>query len=81
MEPYGNGDHGSGVVAFQIGRSHIDVRFRNGSVYRYTAASVGQDNLDRMAALACPGSSAERSATATRRGLNDGSARGRGKPE
>lgn len=55
MEPYGNGDHGSGVVAFQIGRSHIDVRFRNGSVYRYTAASVGQGNLDRMVALACAG--------------------------
>ena len=56
MEPYGDGDHGAGVVAFQIGRAHIDVRFRNGSVYRYTAASVGQDNLDRMAALACAGS-------------------------
>lgn len=55
MEPYGNGDHVSGVAAFSAGRSHIDVRFRNGSVYRYTAASVGRDNLDRMVRLARAG--------------------------
>lgn len=55
MTPYRDWDHDSGVRAYEIGQSHIDVQFKGGSVYRYTSLSAGQANLDQMARLAREG--------------------------
>jgi hypothetical protein len=55
MTPYRDWDHDSGVRAYDIGHSHIDVQFNDGSVYRYTSLSVGQANLSHMAQLARAG--------------------------
>lgn len=55
MTPYRDWDHDSGVRAYDIRQSHIDVQFKDGSVYRYTALSAGQANLDHMARLARAG--------------------------
>lgn len=48
--PYLNRD--SGVAAYRIARDHIDVAFRAGGIYRYSALSAGRGNLDEMARLA-----------------------------
>lgn len=55
MTPYRDWDHNSGVKAYDIGHSHIDVLFKDGSVYRYTSLSAGQGNLAHMARLAQAG--------------------------
>ena len=55
MTPYRDWDNDSGVRAYDIGQSHIDVQFKGGAVYRYTSLSAGQPNLDRMAQLARAG--------------------------
>jgi hypothetical protein len=53
MTPYR--DVESGVAAYDIGQSHIDVQFKDGSVYRYTSLSAGRANIDEMARLARAG--------------------------
>ncbi|SLN35686.1 hypothetical protein AQS8620_01256 [Aquimixticola soesokkakensis] len=55
MTPYRDWDNDSGVKAYDIGQSHIDVQFKGGAVYRYTSLSAGQQNLDHMARLARAG--------------------------
>ena len=55
MTPYRDWDRNSGVVAYDIGPSHIDVKFKDGAIYRYTSLSVGQANLAHMAQLASAG--------------------------
>ena len=55
MTPYRDWDHNSGVRAYDIGQSHIDVQFKDGSVYRYTSLSAGQANINHMARLAQAG--------------------------
>ena len=55
MTPYRDWDHDSGVRAYEIGLSHIDVQFKDGAVYRYTALSAGRANLDHMIVLARAG--------------------------
>lgn len=55
MTPYRDWDHNSGVRAYDIGQSHIDVEFKDGAAYRYTALSAGQANLEHMARLASAG--------------------------
>lgn len=55
MTPYRDWDHDSGVLAYVIGESHIDVQFKDGAIYRYTSISAGQVNLDQMARLARAG--------------------------
>lgn len=55
MKPYRDWDRDSGVRAYEVGESHIDVQFKDGSIYRYTSNSVGLDNLDRMVTLAKAG--------------------------
>ncbi len=52
MTPYRDIDHDSGVAAFDIGPSYIDVQFKSGAVYRYSSASVGANNLAHMIQLA-----------------------------
>lgn len=55
MTPYNDWDRDSGVRAYEIGQSHIDVEFKGGSVYRYTSSSVGEGNLNQMVRLARSG--------------------------
>jgi hypothetical protein len=45
----------SGVVAYATGPGWIDVRFRDGTVYRYTEASAGVPAVQHMKALAASG--------------------------
>lgn len=55
MTPYRDWDRDSGVRAYDIGQSRIDVQFKDGAVYRYTSLSAGQANLNHMAQLARAG--------------------------
>lgn len=55
MTPYRDWDHDSGIRGYDIGSSHMDVQFKDGAVYRYTALSAGRANLDRMVVLARAG--------------------------
>lgn len=55
MTPYRDWDHNSGVQAYEIGQSYIDVQFKDGAKYRYTSLSAGQANLEHMARLAHAG--------------------------
>ena len=55
MERYRDWDQDSGVKAFEVGEDRIDVQFKTGAAYRYTAASVGPENLSQMVKLARAG--------------------------
>ena len=55
MEPYRDWDQDSGVRAFEVSDGQIDVQFRSGAIYRYTSASAGPENLNRMVDLARAG--------------------------
>ena len=55
MGPYKNTAGGSGVRAYEIGSDYITIEFSDGSVYRYTYASAGQENVERMKGLAQAG--------------------------
>ncbi len=52
MEPYRNITGNSGVRAYEIGGDYITIEFSDGAVYRYTNASAGQENVERMKGLA-----------------------------
>lgn len=55
MTPYRDWNQDSGILSYEIGSSHMDVAFKDGAVYRYTALSAGRANLDRMVLLARAG--------------------------
>ena len=55
MEPYKNIAGSSGVRAYEIGPDFITIEFSDGSVYRYTYASAGQENVERMKGFAQAG--------------------------
>jgi hypothetical protein len=55
MTPYRDWDQDSGIRAYDVGSSHMDVAFKDGAVYRDTALSAGRANLDRMIVLARAG--------------------------
>ena len=55
MTPYRDWDHDSGISAYEIGLSHIDIQFKSGGTYRYTALLAGQENINQMARLARAG--------------------------
>lgn len=55
MERYMDIDNDSGVAAYEIGADFIRVQFKDGSIYRYTYASAGQQNIEQMKALARAG--------------------------
>jgi hypothetical protein len=55
MERYKNRSNESGVVAFEIGRGSITVKFINGDKYLYTDRSAGAQNIARMQRLAKDG--------------------------
>ncbi len=45
----------SGVTAYEIGPDYITVQFSDGGTYRYTYASAGTENVERMKGLATAG--------------------------
>lgn len=55
MQPYPDRAGNSGVVAFGLGDSYIDVEFRGGARYRYDGTTPGQQELAIMRRLALAG--------------------------
>ena len=52
MERYANLGGDSGVVEYEIDNDFIRVQFSDGSIYLYTYASAGEDNIEQMKSLA-----------------------------
>lgn len=55
MTPCRDWDQDSGIRAYALGSSYMDVAFKDGAIYRYTSVSAGQANIDRMIVLARSG--------------------------
>ena len=55
MQAYKNLGGNSGVRAFSIGESYIDVQFNSGAVYRYSYKSAGIEKVEHMKRLAMQG--------------------------
>ncbi len=55
MERYKNVGGDSGVTGYEIGSDYIRVQFSDGSVYLYTYASAGSNNIEQMKTLAIAG--------------------------
>ncbi|MFD2871555.1 hypothetical protein ACFS5N_03675 [Mucilaginibacter ximonensis] len=52
MQTYNADGHEAGVIAYEIGRNSISIKFRDGSVYRYTNKSAGAAAIAEMKTLA-----------------------------
>jgi hypothetical protein len=52
MPFYAHANPDSGIVSYECGPDWIDVRFRSGARYKYTAASAGMHNIEQMQRLA-----------------------------
>lgn len=52
MIRYANTGGDSGVEAYEIGETYIDVKFSDGSCYRYSYASAGREHVEAMKQLA-----------------------------
>lgn len=55
MERYRDIDGDSGIAGYENGPDYIRVKFSDGSVYLYTYASAGSDNIEDMKRLAVAG--------------------------
>ncbi len=55
MQSYRNLSGRSGVVAYEIGRDSIAVKFNDGWIYLYTERSAGAANIAQMQRLAAAG--------------------------
>ena len=55
MQRYRNLEGHSGVVAYEFGEDHIDVRFVNGDVYTYDWAVTGRGTVETMKVFAVLG--------------------------
>jgi hypothetical protein len=55
MERYKDIDGDSRVAGYEIGPDYIRVKFSDGSVYLYTYASAGSNNIEEMKRLAAAG--------------------------
>ena len=55
MTSYRDWDQDSGIRAYELGSSYMDVAFKVGAIYGYTSVSAGQANIDRMIVLARAG--------------------------
>jgi hypothetical protein len=55
MERYRDIDGNSGVAEYELGTDYIRVKFKDGSVYLYTYASAGANNIEEMKRLAAVG--------------------------
>lgn len=56
MKQYKEAGADAGVTGYESGSDFIRLRFKDGSVYRYTYDSTGVRNVERMKALAAAGS-------------------------
>jgi hypothetical protein len=56
VEHYRNLNGNSGVLAYEFGAGSITVEFKDRSLYLYNYAKTGQQNVERMKALAEAGS-------------------------
>ena len=54
MTPYKNLAHNSGILAYEIGKSFIKVKFRDG-MYTYNYSRPGKKAVDAMKLLAVKG--------------------------
>ena len=52
---YSDPDGNSSIASYQIGSDYVSVRFTDGSIYTYTDASAGEQNIERMKDLARTG--------------------------
>jgi len=52
MPRYAHANPASGVDFYKVGPDWIEVRFRGGTRYLYTAASAGMHNIEQMQRLA-----------------------------
>lgn len=48
MEPYGNRNGDSAVIAYEIGPDFIRVQFSGTPPYLYTYETVGRDNVEEL---------------------------------
>jgi hypothetical protein len=55
MDKYRGADRDSGIAAYEAGADYIRVRFKDDSVYLYTADSTGRDDIEAMKSLADQG--------------------------
>ena len=55
MTPYRNLGGNSGVRGYEIGTDFIRVQFSDNSIYLYTYASAGSQNIEHMKRLAVDG--------------------------
>ena len=55
MTRYLNLGGNSNVKNFEIGETHIDVQFGDGSIYRYSYLSAGKMHIEQMKLLAQKG--------------------------
>jgi hypothetical protein len=55
MKRYANLSGNSGVTSYETGTDWIDVKFRNGDIYRYTHAKPGEWHVRMMKRLAVSG--------------------------
>ena len=55
MQRYLNLGGNSNVTGFEINPNYIDVEFGGNAVYRYSYASAGINNVERMKSLAVEG--------------------------
>ena len=55
MIKYKNKSGKAGIISFEIGKSQINIQFADGSIYRYTDASCGAENIAQMKQLAGTG--------------------------
>lgn len=55
MHPYKNLAGNSGVMAYEIGKDSIRVKFVDGTTYLYTIQSAGKFNIEMMEKLALAG--------------------------
>ena len=55
MQRYQNLSGTSGVVAYELGRDSIAVRFKSGEIYLYNDAKTGRKNIAEMKKLAKSG--------------------------
>ncbi|WP_345101317.1 hypothetical protein [Mucilaginibacter panaciglaebae] len=52
MQNYNSDGHDAGVIAYEIGKDNISIKFRDGSTYLYTNKSAGPAAIAEMKALA-----------------------------
>lgn len=55
MLAYSNLSGNSGVMAYECGKEHVLIQFRNGTTYRYSYASAGRLHVEEMKRLATAG--------------------------